>query len=103
MVEEEQVLKSNKLLYLMVEKEQVIPFRTSNSEGVASPSPRDIGARRCKVMVGQEKTDKNAHISTVNIAVLPSLLDTISLSFSPNYSESSNHPSSESLTLCSLS
>ena len=53
--------------------------------------------------MGQEKNDKNAHISTVNFAVLPSLSDTASLSSSPIYSGSSTHPSSESSTLCSLS
>ena len=41
---------------------------------------------------GAGKTDKNAHTSTVNFAVLPSLSDTISLSTSV-YSESSTHPS----------
>ena len=53
--------------------------------------------------MGQQKLDKNAHILTVNIAVLPSLSDTISLSSSPIYSESSSFPSSESSTLCLLS
>ena len=53
--------------------------------------------------MGQEKIDKNAHILTVNIAALPSLSDTISLSFSSVYSESNTHPSSESTTLSSLS
>ena len=51
----------------------------------------------------KEKHDKNADISTVNTAVLPSLSDTISLSCSTVYSESSSHPSSESSTSCSLS
>ena len=51
----------------------------------------------------QEKSDKNALISTVIIAVLPSLSDTISLSSTPVYSESNTPPSSESATLCSLS
>ena len=78
-------------------------FIPSNSERVASPSPSNIGAERSKAGVGQEKPDKNAHISTVNITVLPSLSDTVSLSSSPIYSESSTHPSFESSTLCSLS
>ena len=60
-------------------------------------------AQVTKVWVGQEKTHKNALISTVSIAVLPSLSDTISLSSSPVYSESSIHPSSELSSLCSLS
>ena len=38
--------------------------------------------------MGQEKPDKNADILTVNIAVLPSLSDTVSLSSSPIYSGS---------------
>ena len=50
----------------------------------------------------QEKPDKNAHILTVNIALLPSLSDTTSLP-SPIYSESSTLPLSKSSTLCSLS
>ena len=49
--------------------------------------------------MGQEKPDKNAYNSTINIAVLPSLSETISLS----YSESSTHPLSESSTSRSLS
>ena len=53
--------------------------------------------------MGQEKNNQYAHISTVNIAVLPSLSDTVPLFFSPVYSESSTHPSSESTTLCSPS
>ena len=68
-------------------------FMPSKSEWVASSSPSDIGAKRSKVGVGEEKTDINAHISTVNIAVLPSLFDTVSLSSSPIYSESSTRPS----------
>ena len=51
----------------------------------------------------QEIPYKNAHITTVNIAVLPSLSNTTSPSSSPNYSESSAHPPSESSTLCPLS
>ena len=78
-------------------------FVPSNSEWVASPGPSNIGAKRSKVWVGQEKPNKNAHILKVNIAVLPSLSDTISLSSSPVYWESSTHPSSESSSLCSLS
>ena len=74
-------------------------FVRSNSEWVASPDPSNIGAKMSKVWVGQEKPDNNAHISTVNIAVLPSLSDAISLSSSPVYSESNIHPSSESTTL----
>ena len=53
--------------------------------------------------MGQEKHNKNADILTLNTAVLPSLSDTISLSCSTVYSESSSHPSSESSTSCSLS
>ena len=49
----------------------------SNSEWVVSSGPSNIGAKRNKVGVAQEKPDKNAHISTVNIAVLPLLSDTI--------------------------
>ena len=45
--------------------------------------PCDIGAKRRKVGTGQEKPDKNAHVSTVNIAVSPSFSDTISLSSPP--------------------
>ena len=56
-----------------------------------------------KLGVGQEKTDKNAYISTVNTVVLPSLSDTMLFSFSPVYSELGIHPLSKSLTLCSLS
>ena len=78
-------------------------FVPSDSEWVASTSPSNIGAERSKVGVGQEKPDQNAHISTVNTAVLPSLSDTVSLSSSPIYSESRTHPSSKSSTLCSLS
>ena len=78
-------------------------FVPSNSEWVASPSPSNIWAKRRKVGTGQEKHDKDAHISTVNIAVLPSLSDTTSLSSFPVYSESSTHPSSKSSSLCSLS
>ena len=79
-------------------------FVPSHLEWVASPGPSDnIGAKRSEVGVGQEKLDKNANISTVSVAVLSSLSDTISLSFSPIYSESGIHPSSESSTLCSLS
>ena len=69
----------------------LIHFVPSNSEWVTSPSPSNIGAKRSKVGVGQEKPDESAHILTVNIAVLPSLSDTISLFFSPIYSESSTH------------
>ena len=43
-------------------------FVPSSVEWVASPSPRNIGAKRGKVGTGLEKPDKNAHISTVNIA-----------------------------------
>ena len=78
-------------------------FVPSNSQCVACPGPSDIGAKRSKVGVGQEKPDKNAHILTVNNAVLPSLSNTSSLSSSPSYSESRAHPSSESSTLCLLS
>ena len=53
--------------------------------------------------MGQENPDKNAHISTVNIAVLPSLCDTMSLSSFPIYLESSTHPLSELTTLRTLS
>ena len=73
-----------------------------NSEWVASPGPSNTGAKRSKVGVGQEKPDKNAHISTVNFSVLPSHSATILLSSSSIYSESSNHSSSQSSTLCSL-
>ena len=52
----------------------------SNSEWVASHSPSNFWAKRSKVRVGQEKPNKNAHLSTINIAVLPSLSDTVSLS-----------------------
>ena len=52
--------------------------------------------------MGQENPTKNAHISTVNIAVLPSLSDTVPLSFFPVYSESSTQPLSESSVLCLL-
>ena len=48
-------------------------FVPSNSEGVASPGPSNIGAKRSKVWVEQENPDKNALISTVSIAVWPSL------------------------------
>ena len=51
----------------------LIHFVPSNSEWVTSPSPSNIGAKRSKVGLGQEKPDINADISTVNIAVLPSL------------------------------
>ena len=74
----------------------------SNSEWVASPGPRNIGAKRSTVRVEQEKPDKNAHILIVNTAVLPALSDTISLSFSQVYSEPSTHPMSKSSTLCLL-
>ena len=75
----------------------------SNSEWVASPGPRNIGAKRSTVRVEQEKPDKNAHILIVNTAVLPALSDTISLYSSPVYSESSTYPFSKSSTLCLLS
>ena len=78
-------------------------FIPSSSEWVASPSPSNIGAKRSKVGVGQEKPDKNAHISIANIAASPSVSDTTSLFSSPIYSGSSIHLSSESSTLCSLS
>ena len=68
-------------------------FVPSNSEWVASSSPSNIGAKRSKVGVGQEKPDESAHILTVNIAVLPSLSDTISFFFSGIYSGSSTHTS----------
>ena len=44
-------------------------FEPSNSERVASPGRSNIGAKRSKVWVGQEKHDKNAYILTVNISV----------------------------------
>ena len=78
-------------------------FVPSNCEWVTSPGPSNIGAKRLKVGVGQEEPDKNAHIATVTVTVLPSLSGTISLSSSPIYSESSTHPSSMSSTLYSLS
>ena len=53
--------------------------------------------------MGQDKPDKNVRISAVNIAVLPSLSDTISLSSSPVYSESSTDPSIKSSTSYSIS
>ena len=53
--------------------------------------------------MGQEQPDKNAHILTVNTAVLLSLSNTTSLSSSSIYSESRAHPTSESSTLCLLS
>ena len=77
-------------------------FVLSNSEWVASPSLSNIGAKRRKAGVGQEKPDKNADVSTVNAAMLPSLSDTISLHSFPIYSKWSIHPSSKSSTLCSL-
>ena len=77
-------------------------FVPSNSEWVASPGTSNTGAKRSKVWEGQEKNDQNAHRSTVNIAVLPSLTDIVSLSSSPVYS-ASTRPSSESSSLCSLS
>ena len=54
-------------------------FVPSNSERVASPSSSNIGAKRSKAGVGQEKPDKNAHISTINIAVLPLLWHSFTL------------------------
>ena len=51
----------------------------------------------------RQKKKKKAHISTVNIAVLPSLSDTVSLSSYPIHSESSTDLSFESSTLWSLS
>ena len=78
-------------------------FLPSNSEWVASRNPSNVGAKRCKVWTGQEKNNKNAHISTVNIAVLLSLSELTSLSSSSIYSESSTHWSSESSAICSLS
>ena len=76
-------------------------FEVSNSESVASPSPGDIGAKRSRVGVGQEKHGKNAHISTVNLTLqcCQHSLPQISLSSSPVYSESSSHPLTESSTL----
>ena len=57
-----------------------------------------LGQRRAKSGLGREKrkkeSDKNAHILTVDTAALPSFSDTISLSSSPVYSESSSHSSS---------
>ena len=47
----------------------------------------------------QEKSYKNAYILTVNITVLPSLSDTVSLSSSPLYSQSNTQPLSKSTTL----
>ena len=46
-----------------------------------------LGLRGAKLAWGRKKNDKNAHILTVNIAVLPSLSDTMSLSSSAIYSE----------------
>ena len=83
-------------------KRHLTHFVPSNSEWVAFPSPSNIGAKMHR-WDGAGKTYKNVHISTVNTAVLPSLSDTISLSSSPIYSESSAHPSSQSSTLCLLS
>ena len=57
-------------------------FVPSNSEWVTSPSPSNTGAKRSKIEVGQEKTNKDAYILMVNIAVLPSLSDTLLLSSS---------------------
>ena len=53
--------------------------------------------------MGQDQPDKNAQIAIVDIAMLPSLSNTMSLSSSPIYSGSSTHPSSKSATFCSLS
>ena len=78
-------------------------FIPSNSEWVTSPGPSNIGAKRSEVGKGHENPDKNAHISTVNTAVMPSLYDTMSLSSFPVDSDSSTHPPSESSTLCELS
>ena len=66
-------------------------FMPSKSEWVASSSPSDIGAKRSKVGMGQEKLYKNAHILTVNISVLPSVSVTISL-FLPSLFRT-KHPS----------
>ena len=74
-------------------------FIPSSSESVAFPGPSNIGATRSKVGLGQDKPDRNAHISTVNIAVLPSLADTVSLPSLPVYSELNTHLSLESTTL----
>ena len=70
-------------------------FVPSNSEWVTSPGPSNTGAKRSKVWVGHEEPDKNAHISTVNTAVLPSLSDTISPFRIPVYSDQApiHHPS----------
>ena len=66
----------------------------SNSEWVVPLAQVILGLWEPKLGWGRKKTDKNAHILTVNTAVLPSLSDTISLSSAPIYSESSIHPSS---------
>ena len=62
-------------------------FVPTNSEWVASPGPSNIGLRGAKFGYSSKKTDKNAHTLIVNIAVLQSVSDTISLSSSPVYSE----------------
>ena len=56
----------------------------SNSKWVTSPRSSNIGAKGSKAGEGQEKADKNAHVLTVNIAVLPSLCDTMSLYLLPS-------------------
>ena len=49
----------------------------SNYQWVVSFSPSNIGPKRSKIWVWQEKPNKSAHILTVDIAVLPSLSDTV--------------------------
>lgn len=75
----------------------------SNSERVASPSPSNIGVKKSKVRVEQEKqTTKLLRLWQLTLQCCHHS-DTISLSSSQTYSEFSTHPSSEALPLCSLS
>ena len=48
------------------------------------PAQVILGLKGAKLERGQEKADKNAHVLTVNIAVLPSLCDTTSLHLLPS-------------------
>ena len=72
----------NKPIFLKMCHYFLTIFVTINSEWVTSPGQSNIGTKRSKVWVQQEKPSKNAHILAVNIAVLPSLSDTFTLRLS---------------------
>ena len=73
-------------------------FIPSNTEWVTSPSPSNVVAKMSRVGVGQEKPDKKTFQKLTLQCCHHS--DTISLSSSLIYSESSTHPLSHHLYAC---